>query len=73
MFEQIDHIVYNNDVVLFMKGIKSMPQCGFSSKVAGALIGGGAGAALSRGDGRWWAIPLGAVVGSAIGCDAAGG
>ena len=37
MFEQIDHIVYNNDVVLFMKGIKSMPQCGFSSKVAGAL------------------------------------
>ena len=42
-------------------------------KIAGALIGGGAGAAMSRGDGRWWAIPLGAVVGSAIGCDAAGG
>ena len=42
-------------------------------KFAGALLGGGAGAALSRGDGRWWAIPLGAVVGSAIGCDAAGG
>ena len=32
-----------------------------------------AAAALSRGDGRWWAIPLGVVVGSAIGCDAAGG
>ena len=42
-------------------------------KLAGALLGGGAGAALSRGEGRWWAIPLGAVVGSAIGCDAAGG
>ena len=42
-------------------------------KIAGALLGGGAGAALTRGDGRWWAIPLGAVVGSAIGCDAAGG
>ena len=42
-------------------------------KIAGALLGGGAGAALSRGDGRWWAIPLGAVVGSHIGCDAAGG
>ena len=42
-------------------------------KIAGALLGGGAGAALSRGEGRWWAIPLGAVVGSAIGCDAAGG
>ena len=42
-------------------------------KVAGLLLGGGAGAALSRGDGRWWAIPLGAVIGSHIGCDAAGG
>lgn len=42
-------------------------------KIAGALLGGGAGAALSRGDGRWWAIPLGAVLGGTIGCDAAGG
>ena len=42
-------------------------------KFAGALLGGGAAAALSRGDGRWWAIPLGVVVGSHIGCDAAGG
>ena len=42
-------------------------------KMAGLLLGGGAGAALSRGDGRWWAIPLGAVIGSHIGCDAAGG
>ena len=42
-------------------------------KVAGALLGGAAGAAMSKDDGRWWAIPLGAVVGSKIGCDAAGG
>ena len=42
-------------------------------KVAGAILGGGAGAALSRDDGRWWAIPIGAVIGSKIGCDAAGG
>ena len=42
-------------------------------KIAGALLGGGAGAAMSRGDGRWWAIPLGAVVGSSIGCDIDGG
>ena len=42
-------------------------------KFAGALLGGGAAAAMSRGDGRWWAIPLGAVLGSKIGCDAAGG
>ena len=42
-------------------------------KIAGGLLGGGAGAAMSRGDGRWWAIPLGAVVGSKIGCDIDGG
>ena len=42
-------------------------------KIAGGLLGGGAAAALSRGDGRWWAIPLGVVVGSHIGCDADGG
>ena len=42
-------------------------------KIAGALLGGGAGAAMSRGDGRWWAIPLGDVVGSKIGCDIDGG
>ena len=42
-------------------------------KVAGALLGGAAGAAMSRGDGRWWAIPLGAVVGGTIGCDLDGG
>ena len=42
-------------------------------KIAGMLLGGAAGAAMSRGDGRWWAIPLGAVVGSGIGCDIDGG
>ncbi len=33
----IRELVENNDVVLFMKGTKSMPQCGFSSRVAGVL------------------------------------
>ena len=42
-------------------------------KVAGAILGGGVGAALSRDEGRWWAIPLGVVTGSAIGCDLYGG
>ena len=42
-------------------------------KIAGALLGGGAAAARSRGEGRWWAIPLGAVVGGTIGCDIDGG
>ena len=34
---QIKETVDANDVVLFMKGTKSMPQCGFSSRVAGVL------------------------------------
>ena len=34
---QIDETVKSNDVVLYMKGTKSMPQCGFSSRVAGVL------------------------------------
>jgi len=29
--------VEGNDVVLFMKGTRMMPQCGFSSRVAGVL------------------------------------
>ncbi len=35
--EQIKATVTGSDVVLFMKGTKSMPQCGFSSRVAGVL------------------------------------
>ena len=42
-------------------------------KIAGGLLGGGLGAAISQGDGRWWAIPLGIVSGSVIGCDIDGG
>ena len=34
---QIQEAITKNDVVLFMKGTKSMPQCGFSSRVAGVL------------------------------------
>ncbi len=34
---QIKETITSNDVVLFMKGTKSMPQCGFSSRVAGVL------------------------------------
>ena len=35
--DQIKDTVVKNDVVLFMKGTKKMPQCGFSSRVAGIL------------------------------------
>ena len=41
--------------------------------ILGGIVGGGAGAALSRKDGRLWAIPLGIVTGSMLGCQVDGG
>ena len=35
--DQIRETIAANDVVLYMKGTKMMPQCGFSSRVAGIL------------------------------------
>ncbi|RME17544.1 MAG: Grx4 family monothiol glutaredoxin [Alphaproteobacteria bacterium] len=35
--DTIRETVTSNDVVLYMKGTKEMPQCGFSSRVAGVL------------------------------------
>lgn len=34
---RIRDLIDSHDVVLFMKGTKEMPQCGFSSRVAGVL------------------------------------
>lgn len=34
---EIQELVDGNDVVLFMKGTRDVPQCGFSSRVAGVL------------------------------------
>ena len=34
---QIKETVSSNNVVLYMKGTKAMPQCGFSSRVVGVL------------------------------------
>ncbi len=34
---KIQTIINEHDVVLFMKGTSNMPQCGFSSRVAGIL------------------------------------
>ncbi len=35
--DQIQNDITANDVVLYMKGSKEMPRCGFSSRVAGVL------------------------------------
>lgn len=34
---QLDELVTDNDVVLFMKGRRRLPQCGFSARVVGML------------------------------------
>lgn len=41
--------------------------------ILGGLLGAGAGAALSRGDGRWVGVPLGGVAGALVGCQVDGG
>ncbi|MDQ6975975.1 MAG: Grx4 family monothiol glutaredoxin [Mariprofundaceae bacterium] len=37
VLKQIDDVVKNNAVVLFMKGTPDFPQCGFSQRVAAIL------------------------------------
>lgn len=37
IFQKIDDLVKNNDIVLFMKGSAEMPLCGFSAKVSAIL------------------------------------
>ncbi|MEQ1789578.1 MAG: Grx4 family monothiol glutaredoxin [Rickettsiales bacterium] len=37
IFEQIQKDISENDVVLYMKGTKQIPQCGFSATVAQVL------------------------------------
>lgn len=37
IFEEIEQIINNNNAVLFMKGSKDMPQCGFSATVSHIL------------------------------------
>ena len=44
-----------------------------TGRLIGALGGGAVAYAMSRDDGRAWAIPLGALLGSQVGCNAAAG
>ena len=41
--------------------------------ILGGLLGGGIGGLISRGDGRWIAVPTGAVAGALLGCQVDGG
>ncbi|NQV09567.1 MAG: hypothetical protein HQ527_00095 [Cyanobacteria bacterium] len=42
-------------------------------RLVGGVLGGGLGYAASRQDGRTWAVPLGALLGSQVGCNAGQG
>lgn len=37
IFDEINNTIQNNDVVLYMKGSKDFPQCGFSAAVSHVL------------------------------------
>ncbi len=37
-------------------------------RLVGGIVGGGLGYAMSRQDGRTWAVPLGALLGQQMGC-----
>jgi len=37
VLQQIDKVVKENDIVLFMKGTPDFPQCGFSQRVSAIL------------------------------------
>ena len=52
---------------------RSAPERCNTGRLLGGLTGGAAAYALSRQDGRAWAIPLGALLGSQMGCSVATG
>ena len=53
--------------------VRSTPERCNTGRLLGGLTGGAAAYALSRQDGRAWAIPLGALLGSQMGCSVATG
>ena len=62
--------VARNGVVL--DPVAAQRRCNIG-RLIGGLAGGGLGYAASRQDGRAWAIPLGALLGSQVGCPVAQG
>jgi hypothetical protein len=61
--------VYDNDPAGWALSEAQINQRCNVGRLVGGLIGGGMGYATSRQDGRSWAVPLGALLGSQMGCN----
>jgi hypothetical protein len=68
-----DNTVYDNDPADWALSEAQMAQRCNMGRLVGGLIGGGVGYATSRKDGRSWAVPLGALLGSQMGCNVGNG
>ena len=68
-----DSTVYDNDPAAWALSEAQMAQRCNMGRLVGGLIGGGVGYATSRKDGRSWAVPLGALLGSQMGCNVGNG
>jgi hypothetical protein len=65
--------VYDNDPSTWRPTKAQLAQRCSLGRLVGGLVGGGVGYASSRKDGRSWAIPLGALLGSQMGCNVGAG
>ena len=65
--------VYDSDPAAWQTTEAQMAQRCNLGRLVGGLIGGGVGYATSRQDGRSWAVPLGALLGSQMGCNVGAG
>ena len=64
-----DNAVYDNDPADWALSEAQVAQRCNMGRLVGGLIGGGVGYATSRKEGRSWAVPLGALLGSQMGCN----
>lgn len=64
---------YNQPAPTTWEEAQALQQRCSIGRLVGGVIGGGLGYAASRDDGRTWAVPLGALLGSQVGCNAGQG
>jgi hypothetical protein len=65
--------VYDNDPSRWGLTEARLAQRCNLGRLVGGVLGGGVGYASSRKDGRAWAVPLGALLGSQVGCNVGAG